>query len=140
MTAAYRPLLGPLQLTYPQYLVMLVLWEQVRISEEQGTKFKGMPVGDLGKKLDLDTGTLTPLLKRLEKIGYITRLRDQQDERIVRVNLTEIGADLEDSAVKMAETLRCSSGLSPQELNEIRSGVKQLLQKIPAFKHLPISK
>lgn len=135
MTAAYRPLLGPLNLTYPQYLVMLVLWEQVRLCGKHDNKFKGVPVGELGKKLDLDTGTLTPLLKRLEKIGYISRSRDLQDERVVRVNLTDSGSNLEASAVDMANALRCTSGLNIEELNEIRMEIKELLNKISAFKY-----
>ena len=80
MTAAYRPLLDALDLTYPQYLVMLVLWEQ-----------DGLTVRELGARLQLDSGTLTPLLKRLERAGLISRRRRVSDEREVEVGLTRSG-------------------------------------------------
>src|SRR5438132_4782254 len=77
MTKLYKPLLDELGLTYPQYLVMLALWEQ-----------DGLAVSGLGERLSLDSGTLTPLLKRLEAAGFISRVRDVEDERRVRVTLT----------------------------------------------------
>src|SRR3954454_4785619 len=80
---AYAPLLQPLGLTYPQYLVLLVLWER-----------DGVAVKDLGARLALDSGTLTPLLKRLEERGYVARRRDTDDERVVRIHLTAAGRAL----------------------------------------------
>lgn len=87
MTKVYKPLLEALDLTYPQYLVMLVLWEQ-----------DGLTVSDLGARLYLDSGTLTPLLKRLEAAGLLGRLRDASDERRVRVQLTATGRALRQRA------------------------------------------
>jgi DNA-binding MarR family transcriptional regulator len=88
LTAAYRPLLADLGLTYPQYLVMLVLWER-----------DGLGVGELGERLCLDSGTLSPLLKRLEAGGLVTRRRQADDERRVTIHLTTAGRDLRDRAV-----------------------------------------
>ena len=84
MTRAYRPMLAAIGLTYPQYLAMLVLWEA-----------DDLTVGALGERLFLDSGTLTPLLKRLEALGHVERRRDPADERQVRVRLTESGRALE---------------------------------------------
>ena len=83
MTKRYKPLLAALGLTYPQYLVLLVLWE-----------LDGLTVSELGERLSLDSGTLTPLLKRLESAGLLSRLRDAADERRVRVQLTADGRAL----------------------------------------------
>lgn len=83
LTKTYKPLLAPLGLTYPQYLVMLVLWEGDRVM-----------VSELGVRLSLDSGTLTPLLKRMEASGLVTRLRDVKDERCVFIGLTSQGRKL----------------------------------------------
>ncbi len=83
MTKVYKPLLDALGITYPQYLVLLVLWER-----------DGVTVSGLGERLSLDSGTLTPLLKRLEATGLISRLRDAADERRVRIQLTTAGRAL----------------------------------------------
>src|SRR5579862_7368591 len=90
MTKVYKPLLAPLGLTYPQYLVMLALWED-----------DGQPVGVLGERLALDSGTLTPLLKRLEAQGQLSRERDATDERRVIVRLTSAGRALKIRARKV---------------------------------------
>ena len=87
MTKLYKPLLDELGLTYPQYLALLVLWEQ-----------DGVGVSELGQRLNLDSGTLTPLLKRLEAAGLLSRLRDTEDERRVRVVLTAEGRALKTQA------------------------------------------
>jgi len=87
MSRMYKPLLDALDLTYPQYLAMLVLWEQ-----------DGLGVSELGERLFLDSGTLTPLLKRMESAGLITRARDAQDERRVTVTLTPAGKRLKAKA------------------------------------------
>jgi MarR family transcriptional regulator, organic hydroperoxide resistance regulator len=86
MTAAYRPILSELNITYPQYLVLLVLWEEGRIT-----------VGNLGERLQLDSGTLSPLLKRLAANGFVRRERSLADERSVEVTLTDAGRRLTDA-------------------------------------------
>src|SRR5215211_2557757 len=90
MTKLYKPLLDELRLTYPQYLVMLVLWEG-----------DGLMVSELGQRLSLDSGTLTPLLKRLESAGLVARIRDVQDERRVHITLTAAGRKLKARAQKV---------------------------------------
>ncbi len=94
LTAAYRPLLADLGLTYPQYLVMLVLWED-----------DGLAVGEIGERLALDSGTLSPLLRRLEAAGLVHRVRDEADERRVTVHLTAAGRDLEARAADVPAEL-----------------------------------
>jgi DNA-binding MarR family transcriptional regulator len=100
MTKAYKLLLDDLGLTYPQFLVMIVLWER-----------DGITVSEIGKRLFLESGTLTPLLKRLERGGFIVRLRDARDERQVRIRLTAPGRQLNERALVVCEsvfeTTRC---------------------------------
>jgi DNA-binding MarR family transcriptional regulator len=112
----YRPMLARLGLTYPQYLVMLVLWEQAPQS-----------VGALGGRLHLDSGTLTPLLKRLEAAGLVTRRRDSRDERRVLVALTEQGRALRHSARDVPTTLASGLALSPDDLADLRATVQHLV-------------
>jgi DNA-binding MarR family transcriptional regulator len=101
MTKLYKPLLDELGLTYPQYLVMLVLWER-----------DGLTVSGLGERLSLDSGTLTPLVKRLEAAGLVTRIRDVEDERRVHVTLTAAGRRMKQRALKIPgcvmEATQCS--------------------------------
>ena len=85
ITSAYTPFLKPLGLTYSQYVVFMVLWEKEKVS-----------VGELGKELFLDAGTLTPLLKTLEKNGYVSRCRSKEDERVTMISLTQKGEDLKE--------------------------------------------
>ena len=94
LNAAYRPLLAGLGLTYPQYLVMLVLWER-----------DGLGVGELGDRLDLDSGTLSPLLRRLEHAGLVRRERATSDERRVTIRLTDRGRDLQERAAGIPEAI-----------------------------------
>ena len=112
MTKVYKPLLAPLGLTYPQYLVMLALWED-----------DGQSVSALGDKLALDSGTLTPLLKRLETQGRISRERDAQDERRVIVRLTPDGRRLKVEARRIPREIGQASGC---ELSEIMDLTRQL--------------
>ncbi len=98
MTKLYKPVLEEIGLTYPQYLVMLVLWEG-----------DGVLVKDIGARLFLDSGTLTPLLKRLEAGGLVQRQRDAQDERQVRIRLTEQGRHLQEAAEAIPARLLCST-------------------------------
>lgn len=115
MTRVYRPVLDALGVTYPQYLVMLVLWE------EEGCAVKG-----LGERLGLDSGTLTPLLKRLESQGLIRRSRDAVDERIVRIHLTPQGKSLKDKAQAVPGHILAASGRTTPELGELRDDLKRL--------------
>jgi MarR family transcriptional regulator, organic hydroperoxide resistance regulator len=140
MTAAYRPLLSELDITYPQYLVLMVLWEYFDITgindlvpEPVESKREGMKVGALSLKLQLDNGTLTPLLKRMEQQGLLVRKRDEQDERVVRINLTESGIALRERACKIPEKLLCESGLTGDELKGIYSELSGVLKKIPGI-------
>jgi DNA-binding MarR family transcriptional regulator len=110
MTKTYKPMLDQLGLTYPQYLVMLVLWEQDAIL-----------VKDIGARLFLDSGTLTPLLKRLESNGLLSRNRDPHDERQVRIVLTDQGRTLRDQAQAIPEQVLCASGQELSALGRIRS-------------------
>ena len=100
----YRPHLEALDLTYTQYITMMVLWEEREISVKQ-----------LGKRLYLDSGTLTPLLKSLEAKGYVTRTRSDSDERVVLVRLTEAGQALQGRALSVPEGMRACVHLSPEE-------------------------
>ncbi|MBM9548865.1 MarR family transcriptional regulator [Leptospira sp. 201903074] len=105
----YRPLLAAVGLTYPQYLVMLVLWE-----EEEST------VSGLGDRLQLDSGTLTPLLKRLEQGGFIQRKRNLDDERVVIVSLTKNGRQLREKAKSIPEQIFCLSGIEEKQAIQLK--------------------
>ncbi|WP_394815993.1 MarR family winged helix-turn-helix transcriptional regulator [Streptomyces gibsoniae] len=117
VTARYRPLLDALGLTYPQYLVMLVLWDQDSIS-----------VRDLGQALQLESSTLSPLLKRLESSGLLRRERRQEDERSVAIRLTDAGARLRDRARTIPPAIGDAMGLTREQ--EVQAG--QLLRLITA--------
>ena len=116
---AYKPLLAEIGLTYPQYLVMTVLWEE----DDQS-------VGQLGTKLSLESSTLTPLLKRLEAEGLLTRHRDKQDERVVRVKLTQTGDKLRNRAAKIPACILGASGMSLDELGKLRDQITQLTKRL----------
>ena len=119
MTKLYKPLLEPLGLTYPQYLVMLVLWEQ-----------EGLTVSQVGERLSLDSGTLTPLLKRLESQGLLQRLRDTADERRVLLQLSPAGRALKQQALAVPEAVACASGCELDELALLTQRLKTLRQQI----------
>ncbi|WP_036218965.1 MarR family winged helix-turn-helix transcriptional regulator [Marinobacter sp. ES-1] len=120
VTARYRPLLAGLGLTYPQYLVMLVLWEL----DDGGT---GPRVSDLGQRLRLDSGTLTPLLKRLEERKLLLRTRRGDDERVVRIALTDAGRELKARAAGIPEQLLCGLDVEPAQLVALRQQLRGLL-------------
>ncbi|MBW7470173.1 MarR family transcriptional regulator [Marinobacter sp. M216] len=120
VTARYRPLLADLELTYPQYLTMLVLWEQ----EQAGGVTR---VSDLGRRLRLDSGTLTPLLKRLADRGLLERRRSALDERVVTLTLTEAGWALREKAGSIPERLLCGIGVEPERLKALRRELKAVL-------------
>ena len=118
-TAVYRPVLDDLGLTYPQYLVMLVLWE----SEPRGVK-------DLGEELGLDSGTLSPLLKRLETLGFVERRRSGEDERRVAIHLTPAGRELSTKASGVPQHLADAAGLSAEELEQLRTTLGRLTEAL----------
>jgi len=119
MTKLYKPLLDPLGLTYPQYLVMLVLWEG-----------DGLTVSALGERLMLDSGTLTPLLKRLEAAGMVQRLRDSTDERRVLLRLTAAGRALKARALKVPAAVACAAGCPLDELATLTARLKALRDQL----------
>ncbi|MYM23558.1 MarR family transcriptional regulator [Duganella sp. FT135W] len=110
---AYKPILDKLGLTYTQYITIIALWE-----EDKQT------VSGLGEKLYLESNTLTPILKKLEGMGYVHRARDTTDERIVRVGLTPEGRALRESALQM--NLRSATGLTPEEFPVLQKAVVKL--------------
>ena len=119
MTKSYRPLLERLGLTYPQYLVLLVLWEQ-----------DGVTVSEIGRRLRLDSGTLTPVLKRLEGAGFLVRTRRRSDEREVEIALTRRGTDLRSDAVAVRESVMCQLDLSEPELRAMRHDLGRLIERL----------
>ena len=122
MTKLYKPLLEPLGLTYPQYLVMLVLWEG-----------DGVTVSQLGERLSLDSGTLTPLLKRLQTAGLLQRLRDTRDERRVLLQLTPAGRKLKARAARVPQTVACATACDIGELAALVARLKTLRTQINRF-------
>jgi DNA-binding MarR family transcriptional regulator len=115
MTKAYAPLLDQLGVTYPQFLVLVLLWEK----DEQNVK-------DLGKQLSLDSGTLTPLLKRLEAAELIDRVRSKKDEREVHISLTAKGKKLKTKALQIPGALLCKINMSIEDLIKTRDSVKKV--------------
>ena len=121
LNRVYKPLLEPLGLTYPQYLVMLTLWEKDDLS-----------VKDIGAQLFLDSGTLTPLLKRLEQAGLITRRRDAIDERHVRIGLTTRGKHLRTRAKSIPHGILCATGGSLEEIVALKEDLIALRDRLNA--------
>jgi DNA-binding MarR family transcriptional regulator len=119
--AVYKPLLEKVGLTYPQYLVMLVLWER-----------DGQTVKEIGEKLFLDSGTLTPLLKRLEAAKLVRRARDPEDERQVRITLTDAGQALREKAASIPPAIGCATGKQLREVEKIRNDVLALRDALNA--------
>ena len=116
---AYYPLLRKLDLTYTQYLVMLVLWEA-----------DGQTVKEIGERLKLDSGTLTPLLKRLETVGYVSRRRGREDERQVIIHLTAEGRALSEKAAEIPTALGCAMGAEFAEISELREHLLTLRDRL----------
>ncbi|SCZ65501.1 MarR family winged helix-turn-helix transcriptional regulator [Epibacterium ulvae] len=119
MGRLYRPLLAKLGLTYPQYLVMLALWEK-----------DNQPVGALGQALALETNTLTPLLKRMEGAGFLTRTRNPEDERSVSICLSEKGRALEVDAVDVGLCVSAAAGDDPGAIDLLREEIKALTERL----------
>lgn len=115
MTKLYKPLLDEIGLTYPQYVTLLALWEA-----------DGVTVGALGERLFLDSGTLTPLLKRLETAGLVTRTRNAEDERQVLIRLTTKGRALKQKAMCIPEQIGAKAGLTIPEFLTLRKTLKKL--------------
>nr|WP_272212093.1 MarR family transcriptional regulator [Marinicella sp. W31]MDC2877992.1 MarR family transcriptional regulator [Marinicella sp. W31] len=118
---AYKPLLSQLGLTYPQYLVMMVLWEHRTLS-----------VNAIGARLGLDSGTLSPLLKRLETAGYIARRRAQDDERRVEITVTQKGMDARKDAEAVARSIAVKTGCTAEEARELHARLNALRQHLLA--------
>ena len=119
VTRAYHDGLEQVGLTYTQYLVMMVLWEK-----------DGVSVGSIAQRLDLDSATLTPMLKRLEVAGFITRKRNKEDERVVEVSLTKMGTELQDQIAKVQKGVECQTGLSQDDFIHLRSSLKKLVESM----------
>ena len=115
MTKVYKPLLQALGLTYPQYLAMMVLWEQ-----------DGLTVGEISTRLLTDPGSLTPLLKRLEAEGVLSRTRSREDERVVIIKLTEKGRALRDQARTIPQCILGASGMTLERLQKLQAELQAL--------------
>jgi DNA-binding MarR family transcriptional regulator len=114
----YRPILDEMELTYPQYLVMMVLWEE-----------QTQTVNQLGEKLMLDSGTLTPLLKRLQQKGIINRERSLEDERVVVISLTDAGISLLDRGICVPERITNALDISEEDLAQLKSITDKILNR-----------
>ncbi len=116
---AYRPILNDVGLTYPQYIAMMALWEKDDVT-----------VNQLGEILQLDSGTLTPLLKRLERKTYLTRTRSKEDERVVKIELTEKGHQLKEKASCVPMQILKSLNLSLEDMNQLKTLSDKVVQNI----------
>lgn len=116
VTRLYKPFLDPLKLTYPQYVTMMALWEKDHVK-----------VGDLGRRLRLDSATLTPLLKRLETQGYLSRKRSETDERAVVVSLTDEGRSLRERALEVPACVAGCLNVTPEEALQLKSLLEKLI-------------
>lgn len=119
MGKVYRSFLEQLGVTYPQYLVLLLLWEG-----------DGITVSDIGHRLFLDSATLTPLLKRMQKLGLIERHRSEADQRQVILSLTPAGRKLKEQANKIPGAVMCSTGCSPIEAEKLKASLEKLRQSL----------
>jgi DNA-binding MarR family transcriptional regulator len=119
MTAAYQPLLGKIGLTYPQYLVMLVLWEEEPVT-----------ISHLGQRLQLDTGTLSPLLDRMQQDGLVLRERSAADQRRVLIHLTAQGRKLRQKASEVPAAMLAKTGLSPAAARKLRQQINALTEAL----------
>ncbi|WP_028634771.1 MarR family winged helix-turn-helix transcriptional regulator [Pseudomonas parafulva] len=119
MTKVYKPLLQALNLTYPQYLAMLVLWEH-----------DGLTVGEISQHLLTDPGSLTPLLKRLESEGLLKRTRSREDERVVMVQLTDKGRALQEQAKEVPQRILEASGRTPEGLQKLQQDLLELRDRL----------
>jgi MarR family transcriptional regulator, organic hydroperoxide resistance regulator len=119
ITRIYRNELESTGITYTQYLVMLALWENNQLT-----------VKSVADKLDLDSASLTPILKRLEVAGFLTRRRNKADERVVEISLTAKGNDLQDEVAKIQKRVACQTGLPPDEFNQLKLALNKLVESL----------
>ena len=126
VTARYRPMLDELGLTYPQYLVMMLLWEQ-----------DNQTVGQLGARLALDSGTLSPLLKRLTAAGLVTRHRRVEDERSVSIALTDTGRALRDKSYRISEEMIGAIGFDASEFDDLKARLRLLTERVTSTTQPP---
>ena len=124
LTRAYRSALEHSGITYTQYLVMLVLWES-----------NNMSVGKIAQRLELDSGTLTPMLKRLESSGLIKRVRNTADERIVEISLTEAGTLLQHEIAQVQQGVACKTGLGVEEFKQLTDTLHHLVDTMSSEKN-----
>ena len=119
VTRAYRPLLAQLELTYPQYLVMLVLWQEGNSSSRE-----------IAQRLQLSANAISPLLDRLEEHGLIARQRDRTDRRVIHITLTPEGATLESAVYDVQQVVECQTGLAPDDLGQLRGELAALAERM----------
>lgn len=119
LTRRYKPFLDPLGLTYTQYVTMMALWEQ-----------DGVPVKELGKRLYLDSATLTPLLKRLESHGYVLRQRSKEDERSVLITLTDKGKELREAALDVPRCIGGCINMDIEDALQLKALLEELLKSL----------
>jgi DNA-binding MarR family transcriptional regulator len=119
MTQLYKPMLAELNLTYPQYLVMVVLWEQ-----------EGLGIKDVAGRLQQDSGSITPLVKRLESVGYLLRLRDPDDERNRVLTLTPAGKALRAAGLRISQNIAATCALTHAEVMDMMTGLDRLNDKL----------
>jgi MarR family transcriptional regulator, organic hydroperoxide resistance regulator len=119
ITRIYRNELESTGITYTQYLVMLALWENNQLT-----------VKSVADRLDLDSASLTPILKRLEVAGFLTRRRNKADERVVEISLTAKGNDLQDEVANIQKRVACQTGLPPEEFNQLKLALNKLVNSL----------
>ena len=119
ITRLYRPLLTEIGLTYPQYLVLVVLWEH-----------RSRRLGEIAEDLNLATHAVSPIIDRLEEAGFVRRVKDEVDGRIVYAELTKAGAKLEARAAEVQESVRCSTMLDPDEVTQLRAELHSLAERL----------
>ncbi len=127
LTRAYRNALESTGITYTQYLVMLALWEN-----------NNLTVKSVADRLDLDSASLTPILKRLEVAGFLTRQRNKADERVVEIALTENGHALQDDVANIQKRVACQTGLPPDEFEVLKSSLHKLVETMHANEPIDI--
>lgn len=119
MTKVYKPLLDKLGLTYPQYLIMLILWQN-----------DGLALKDVGEQLQIDSGALTPVIKRMEAMGLLIRTRNPQNERTLEIRLTKAGWAMREQAVQVNQTIGLSCGMPEPEIHALREELVQLRSQL----------
>ena len=127
LTRAYRNALESTGITYTQYLVMLALWENNHLT-----------VKSVADRLDLDSASLTPILKRLELAGFLTRQRNKADERVVEIALTQLGIALQDEVANIQKRVACQTGLPPDEFEVLKSSLHKLVETMHAIEPIDI--